>query len=390
MYPSRVIERTRYIRQIRELHRTFPVVGLLGVRQVGKTTLARALAKSSPPENRFDLEDARSVARLADPMLALEPLRGLVVLDEIQLRPELFPTLRVLCDRPRRPARFLVLGSAAPDLLRQSAESLAGRIAYVEMDGFDIDELGSLQWTTLWRRGGLPRSFLARSEEESLTWRSELVRTYLERELPDLGVGIPPGTIRRFWTMLAHYHGQTWNGAELARAFGISEKSVVRYLDVLCGTFLAWRLRPFHANLKKREVRSPKVYLRDSGLLHVLLGIPTQADLLGHPKVGASFEGFAIRQIASRIGARQEECFSWGVHGGPSLDLLVVHGRARRGFEIKLTSAPSITPAMQIAMDELGLETLDVVHAGDATFPLAKNIRALAIADIWTKLAPLP
>jgi predicted AAA+ superfamily ATPase len=385
-----VIFRARSIARVRELHRTFPVVAILGVRQVGKTTLARTLAGSrAPPENRFDLEDPRSVARLADPMIALDPLRGLVVLDEIQLRPELFPALRVLADRPRRPARFLVLGSASPDLLRQSAESLAGRIAYVELDGFAIDEVGSDRWEALWRRGGLPRSFLARTEAESVTWRHELVRTYLERELPDLGVGIPPGTVRRFWTMLAHYHGQTWNGAELSRSFGVSEKTVVRYLDVLCSTLLARRLRPFHANLEKREVKSPKVYLSDTGILHALLGIRAHEDLLGHPKVGASFEGFAIREVVARLGARSEEAYSWGVHAGPSLDLLVVRGKERRGFEIKFTSAPSVTSSMRAAISELGLDTLDVVHAGDRTFPLATDVRALSIRDVWTKLAPL-
>ncbi len=389
MYPGDMIRRTRNLSRLRRLLRNFPVVGILGPRQVGKTTLARALTGRQSPANHFDLEDARSVARLADPMLALEPLRGLVVLDEIQLRPDLFTALRVLCDRARRPARFLVLGSAAPSLLQQSAESLAGRIAYVELDGFDLDEVGAAASEILWRRGGFPRSFLARDEGESLAWRHALVRTYLERELPDLGVGVLPGTARRFWTMLAHYHGQTWNGAELARALGVSESTVARYLDLLCGMFLAWRLRPFHANLMKREVRSPKVYVRDTGLLHALLGIPTQADLLGHPKVGASFEGFAIGQVIARLGAALDECFCWGVHAGASLDLLVVRGSQRRGFEIKLTSAPTITASMRTAMADLGLASLDVVHAGSETFPLAANIRALSIAHLWTQLTPL-
>jgi uncharacterized protein len=385
-----VLARPRHLAELRRLFRTFPVVGILGARQVGKTTLARALAgPRQPAENRFDLEDARAVARLADPMLALEPLRGLVVLDEIQLRPDVFPALRVLCDRPRRPARFLVLGSATPTLLRQSAQSLAGRIAYVELDGFDVDEVGAAAWERLWLRGGFPRSFLAPDDATSLTWRTALVRTYLERELPDLGLEIPPGTVRRFWSMLAHYHGQTWNGAELARALAVSEKTILRYLDLLCGLFLAWRLKPYHASTAKREVRSPKVFLRDTGLLHAQLGIATSADLLGHPKAGASFEGFAVRQVAARLGASQEECFSWGVHAGPSLDLLVVRGRRRLGFEMKLTTAPEVTRNMRTAMSDLGLERLDVVHAGEQTFPLQPGIRALSVRDVWKRLAPL-
>lgn len=385
-----VISRPTILRRIRELHATFPVVGLLGVRQVGKTTLARTYAgASTPASNRFDLEDARDLARLDDPFRALEPLRGIVVLDEIQRRPDLFPALRVLADRPRRPARFLVLGSASPALLRQSAESLAGRIAYLELDGLSIDEVGADAWERLWLRGGLPRSFLARSDAASVLWREELVRTYLERELPELDIGIPPGTVRRFWTMLAHYHGQTWNGAELARAFAVSEKTVARYLDVLCSTFLARRLRPWHENPGKREVKSPKVFLGDTGILHVLLGIRNSLDLDRHPKVGASFEGFAIRQIADRLGARPEECFSWGVHAGPSIDLLVVRGRERRGFEVKLTSAPTVTASMRSAREALRLDTLDVVTAADRTFPLADDVRALSIRDVATKLEPL-
>jgi len=244
-------------------------------------------------------------------------------------------------------------------------------------------------WRRLWLRGGLPRSFLARSDAESLTWRRELVRTYLERELPDLGIGVAPGTIRRFWSMRAHDHGQTWNGAELTRSLGVIEATIGRYLDLLCRTFLALRLRPWHANPRKREVRSPKVYLRDTGILHAMLGVQTEVELFGHPKVGASFEGFAIHQVAARLGARPDACHAWGVHGGATLDLLVVRGNVRRGFEIKLSSAPSITGSMRSAMEVLELDALDVVHAGATTFPLAPDVRALSIDDVWRQLAPL-
>ena len=385
-----MIARPRSLQRVRELHRTFPVVALLGMRQVGKTTLARALAGGgTPSENVFDLEDDNDLARLNDPMMALAPLRGLVVLDEIQRRPELFPTLRVLADRPRRPARFLVLGSASPALLRQSSETLAGRVAFLELPGLNVDEVGRDTWERLWRRGGLPRSFLSHNETESMTWRRQLVRTYLERELPDLGIAIPPGTIRRFWTMLSHYHGQTWNAAELARAFGVAEHTVRGYLDVLCSTFLARRLRPYATNLGKREVKAPKVYISDSGILHALLNLTSREDLLGHPKVGASFEGFAVGELAARLGAHEDESFFWGVHSGAELDLLVVRGRERRGFEIKFTQSPRPTPSMRSAMSSLDLTTLDVVHAGPQTFPMAEGIRALSIRDVWTRLDPL-
>jgi predicted AAA+ superfamily ATPase len=386
-----LIDRSALVARIRDLHRTYPVVALLGVRQVGKTTLAAIYAKRfKGPTCRFDLEDARDLRQLDDPYLALEPRRGLIVLDEIQRSPDLFPALRVLSDRAERPARFLVLGSASPTLLRQSSESLAGRVAFVELPGFSIAETGVDRWERLWLRGGMPRSFLARTERESFDWRRNMVETYLERELPALDVSIAPPTIRRFWTMLAHYHGQTWNGAELARSFGVSEKTVKSYLDLLCATYLAQRLTPWHANPGKREVKSPKVFLTDSGIVHALLGVASADELLGHPKAGASFEGFAIRQITDRLGARPEECHSWGIHGGSSLDLLVVRGRRRLGFEMKLNSAPDYTTSARHAKELLRLDSLDIVHAGDRTWPVADGVRALSIRDIWTSLAPIP
>lgn len=385
-----VIRRERHIRSIQNLFRTFPVVALLGARQVGKTTLARALADSETEDcHVFDLERQQDVARLQQPELALAPLRGLVVLDEIQRRPDLFPALRVLADRPDRPARFLVLGSASPGLLRQSSETLAGRIAYHDLPGFDLAETGADRWEQLWLRGCFPRSFLADDAAASVRWRREFVRTYLEQELPDLGIQIPPGTIRRFWTMLAHYHGQHWNAAELGRAFGVSEKTVRNYLDLLCATFLAIRLRPFHVNLQKREVKAPKVYVADSGVLHTLLDLETRDEVLSHPKVGASFEGFAIGQVCRQLHATDTECYFWGVHTGAELDLLVVRGQRRLGFEIKFTEAPEVTPAMRSALATLGLERLDVVYPGRATFPLGDRMRAVGIADLQSAVEPL-
>jgi hypothetical protein len=315
-------------------------------------------------------------------MLALEDLTGTVVLDEIQRLPEVFPVLRVLADRPRRPARFLVLGSASPELLDQSSESLAGRIAYLELTGFQPAEVGVKLVDRLWLRGGFPRSFLARSDEASFTWREEFVRTFLERDLPQFQVKVPAATMRRFWTMLAHYHGQIWNASELARSLGQSDPMVRRYLDVLASTLVVRVLQPYHANLKKRQVKSPKVYIADSGLLHVLLGLPTTDDLRGHARAGASFEGFAMTAVIEAMDARPHECFFWGTYSGAELDLLVQRGDRRIGVEFKLSSAPELTPSMRIALADLGLRHLWVVHAGKDVIRLAPDVTALPLAQV--------
>jgi predicted AAA+ superfamily ATPase len=384
------IARAWHRERVRQLLSRAPVVGILGARQVGKTTLARDLRRSwRGPAVSFDLEDPAAAARLADPALGLAPLRGLVVLDEIQRRPDLFPILRVLADRPRRPARFLVLGSATPDLLQQSSESLAGRLAFHEMGGLSLGEVGAARLDRLWLRGGFPRSFLTRSVSASFGWRLDFIRTFLERDIPQLGVSIPSGTLWRFWSMLAHYHGQVWNASEFARSFGVADMTVRRYLDLLAATFVVRVLQPWHENLRKRQVKSPKVYLADSGLLHALLNLRGQDDLEAHPKVGASWEGFAIAAIVDRLRAGWRECFFWATHAGAELDLLVVRGRTRLGFEIKRTVAPAVTPSMRAALADLRLARLDVVHAGDQTFPLAPRIRALALSRLLRDLAPL-
>ena len=364
----------------------FPVVGIIGARQAGKTTLARAIAKRQlGPVTHFDLEDPADLARLADPRLALGDLRGLVILDEIQRRPEIFPTLRVLADRRPRRVRFLVLGSASPDLLRQGSESLAGRIHYHELKGLSLSDVGRTRLKRLWLRGGFPRSFLAKSETESVAWRRALIRTFLERDLPQLGVQIPAETLRRFWTMVAHVHGQTWNASEFGRAFGMADTTVRRYLDLLTATFLVRQLQPFHENLAKRQVQAPKLYVSDRGLLHSLLGLHDERDLEGHPKVGASWEGFALDEVVRLMGARAEDCYFWATHAGAELDLLIVRGRRRWGFEVKKTSAPSLTRSMHIAMKDLRLDRLDVIHAGRDSFALAPKVRAVALADVAAK-----
>ena len=376
--------------RLRRLLRSHPVVGILGPRQVGKTTLARDLVQRSGFKTTvFDLEDPADVARLADARLALEPLRGIVVIDEIQRRPDLFPLLRVLADRPRHPARFLVLGSASPELLRQSSESLAGRIAYHELGGFSLEDVGSRQSDRLWLRGGFPRSFLARSERESDEWRRSFVRSFVERDLPQLGVTIPAATLERFWAMLAHYHAQVWNASEFARSFGVSDTTVRRYLDLLSATFVVRVLLPWSENLGKRQLRSPKVYLADSGVLHALLGIRESRDLERHPKLGASWEGFALETVVRRLGVDRRECYFWGTHAGAELDLLVVRGRRRWGFEFKRTSAPVVTRSMRVALEDLRLQRLDVVHGGPHSFQLAPRIRAVAFTRLLDDLAPL-
>lgn len=379
-----MILRSRHLEQLARQLREFPVAALLGPRQVGKTTLSRQLAAGwNGPVHHFDLEDPDDQARLGDASFVLRPLAGLVVLDEIQTRPDLFPLLRVLADRPDMPARFLILGSAAPELLRRTAETLAGRVAFHELDGLALDELGAERTETRWLRGGFPRALLAGSPAASRQWREAFIRTYLERDLPQLGINLPALTLRRFWTMLGHYHGQTWNGAELARALGVSDKTVSRYLDILEGTFMSWRLRPWHTNLGKREIKAPKVYLADTGILHSLLGIQTQHDLLAHPKCGASWEGFAIHEILRRSGAGRDEAFFWGVHTGAELDLLIVRDGRRLGFEVKLTRSPRVTPSMRSACEVLGLDHLYVVCHGDGPpWPLAEGISAVPLSAL--------
>src|SRR6267154_2666179 len=312
-----MIDRDLHVQRIIGLLKRFPVVALLGARQVGKTTLAGLIAPSvSDHSTRFDLENPADVARLADPMLALQGLKGIVVLDEVQRRPELFPVLRVLADRKPVRARFLVLGSAAPDLLRQSSESLAGRIAYYELPGLALREIGVDRADRLWMRGGFPKSFLAHSDRESLEWRQSFIRTFLERDLPALGVNVASDTMRRFWLMLAHYHAQLWNASELGRSFGVADTTVRSYLDKLTDALVVRQLKPWHENLSKRQVKAPKIFIRDSGLLHALLNLAAQRDLEGHPKLGASWEGFVIDQIVQQLGVNPDETFHWRTHQG--------------------------------------------------------------------------
>jgi len=382
-----VIERHRQQKRLEMLLARNPVVAIIGARQVGKTTLARALIKSlGKPATVFDLERGQDLARLEDPELALRDLRGIVVLDEIQRRPEIFPTLRVLADRPRCASRFLVLGSASPDLLRQSSESLAGRIAYHELSGLSLDEVGSGNLDRLWLRGGFPRSYTPRSHSESADWRRDFVQTFLERDIPQLGISIPARTLERFWAMLAHYHGNVWNASEFARSFGVSHHVTRRYLDALEATFMVRVLQPWAANIRKRQVRSPKVYLRDSGILHSFLDIVTMQGLERHPRIGASWEGFLLEAVIRQLGARPRDCYFWATHTGAELDLMITNRERRYGFEIKRTTSPKITPSMRSAIEDLRLTRLDVIHAGTETFPLSRRIRAVAAVRLLADL----
>lgn len=373
-----MIRRKDYSARVRQALARNPVVALLGPRQCGKTTLARQVLGAR--DAYFDLENPADAARLAAPLMALEQRSGLVVLDEIQRRPDLLEILRVLVDRPGYRGRFLVLGSAAPRLMKGVAETLAGRVAFVDLSGFDLRETGAAAFRTLWLRGGFPRAYLAANDAASLTWRNDFIRTFLERDIPQLGITIPAETLRRFWTMVAHYHGQTWNAAEFARSLGSAEATARRYLDILSGAYLVRQLQPWHVNLKKRQLKSPKVYVRDSGLLHALLTLGDEPALLGHTKLGASWEGFVIEQILACYPSRDVYC--WATYAGAELDLLLCRGGQRYGFEIKYTDAPGVTKSMRIAQCDLNLDRLFIVHPGTASFPLDKGIEALALSDL--------
>ncbi|MBI2494756.1 MAG: ATP-binding protein [Candidatus Rokubacteria bacterium] len=374
-----MVQRPRGLAEIRAALKRSRVTALIGPRQSGKTTLARQIVAPDSPAY-FDLEDPRSLARLAEPMTALAPLRGVVVIDEIQRRPDLFPTLRVLADRRPPPARFLILGSASPDLLRQSSETLAGRLETITLSGFGLNELGAAALRRHWRRGGFPPAYLARSEQASFVWRQQFIHTYLERDLPQLGITIPAPTLLRFWTMLAHYHGGIWNAAEAARSLGSTEPTARRYLDLLAGLFMVRQLQPWHENLKKRQVKAPKVYVRDSGLLHALLGLASEREILSHPKVGASWEGYAIEETLRVV--RPEAAYFWATHTGAELDLFLLKGGRRYGVEVKFQDAPRLTASMRIALADLRLEHLTVLYPGDLRYDLDRRVTVVPLAQL--------
>ena len=378
-----LIPRTYHVSQIMSRMEQNPVVAIIGARQVGKTTITHEIATLiKMPIHRFDLEDPEDLARLNEPKLALKDLTGLVIIDEIQRKPELFPLLRVLADRDDKAAQFLILGSASPKLLKQSSESLAGRISYYSLNGFAVDEIDSKDELKLWIRGGFPRSYLASSEKESFAWRKDFIRTFLERDIPQLGFHIPAMTLHRFWNMLAHYHGQIWNGSELGRAFGMSHASVKRYVDLLTDALVVWQLKPWYQNMSKRQVKAPKVYIRDSGILHGLLGIESFLALEKHPKIGASWEGFVLSELLHQLKVEPSEAYFWATHAGAELDLLVFINGQPIGFEIKRTTSPKMTPSINNSLIDLKLDRLFVIHAGDHEFQIHEKVNAIPMASI--------
>ena len=372
----------------RVLGRSRAVV-LTGPRQSGKTTLAQSILDRSSP-NYFDLENPLDLTRLEQPMDTLSRLEGLVVIDEVQRRLGLFPALRVLIDRSGSPGQYLLLGSASPALLRQAGESLLGRVETIEVGGFDLHEVcraargySSNAATKLWVRGGFPRSYLAGSDEDSMAWRRNAIASHVELDLPQFGVNAAAPAMLRFWRMLAHYHGQIWTAADPARSLGVSEPTVRRYLDTLTQTLMVRQLQPWHANLGKRQVKSPKIFFRDTGLLHALMDVTTLAQLLAHPRCGASWEGFALEQVL-RL-AKPDEAYFWATHQGAELDLLMLRGSQRVGVEFKRADAPHVTRSMKIAMEDLRIDTLYVVYPGEHRFNLAPGVEAV---PLWAVLPP--
>ncbi len=374
-----MIYRPHYLKSIRSGLKHSPISAILGPRQCGKTTIAGVIAKEIKTEY-FDLEDPVDLTRLENPMFTLEGIDGLVIIDEIQRKPDLFPVLRVLVDRNREKTKYLILGSASPHLVKNVSESLAGRVAFIEMDGFDIREISGDNLNKLWIRGGFPNSYLSKTDAASFRWRNDFIKTFLERDIPQLGISIPAMTIRRFWTMTAHFHGQIWNAAEFARSLGSSEGTARRYLDILSGAYVVRQLQPWFENIKKRQIKSPKIYIRDSGMLHALLSINSSKNLFQHHKYGASWEGFALEQVLKVTGA--ENFYFWGTHGGAELDLLLFKSGKRFGFEFKCNDAPRMTKSIKIAQQDLNLEKVFIIYPGIKSYPLDHNSFVIPLKDI--------
>lgn len=377
------IQRTPEIELLNKRFRDNPVVAILGARQCGKTTLARQFSAQWPKAATFfDLENPLDLQRLEEPLLTLEHLEGLVVLDEIQRAPDLFPVLRVLADRPQKKAKFLILGSASRDLIRQSSESLAGRISYLELGGFTLDLVGVTKKERLWIRGAFPRSFLASSEMASYQWRLDFISTFLERDIPQLGFNIPAKSLGRFWHMLAHYHGQIFNASEIGKSLGVSDHTAQRYLDLLSGTFMVRQLRSWNYNTKKRLIKRPKIYFRDTGILHALFALSNKKEVFLHPKLGASWEGFALEETIKAIQLKEDESFFWGIHAAAEIDLVFQKKGGLYGVEVKYAQAPGLSSSMRMACAELALKHLWIIYPGKEAYPLEKNVTVIPLTQV--------
>jgi hypothetical protein len=380
------MDRKTFIERVSIAFQVHPIVAILGPRQCGKTTLARMYAKEKgalPQENYFDLEDLNDLERLKTPQSTFSLLKGLIIIDEVQRKPELFQTLRVFADKPGNDQKFLILGSSSKELLKQSSESLAGRIAYVELTPFSYEETKELEKT--WFRGGFPRSFLANNDEESILWRKSYIKTFVEQDIPNFGFQIPPPQLRRFWMMLAHYHGNIFNASEIGKSLQLSYKTIQNYTDILTSTFMVRQLQPWFENISKRQVKSPKIYFRDSGLFHILLGLEQHSSLLTHPKLGASWEGFALEETIRHHKVDPIDCYFWSTHSQAELDLLIFKNEKRLGFEFKYTDSPKITKSMAIALEDLKLDELVLVYPGTKSFPLSKNIRVEGLENYFLR-----
>ncbi len=376
------MKRPHFFNLVQRYLKSHPIVAILGPRQCGKTTLAREYCESIsafPKSNYFDLESPVDLERLKNPMLTLQNLSGLIVIDEVQRFPDLFTILRVLVDNKKLNQEYLILGSASKELLKQSSESLAGRISYLELTPFNLEEASDLK--RLWLYGGFPKSYLAKSDEESFDWRSFYIRTLLEQDIPNLGIQIPPETLQRFWSMLAHYHGNIFNASELGRSFGASDATVRKYLDILTGTFMIRQLQPWHVNLKKRQVKAPKIYFRDSGLLHSLLRIKDKEELFCHPKLGASWEGFALEEVVRSQKSIHQDCYFWSTYGGAEIDLVLPLKDGPIGIEFKYSDAPKLTKSMQIALKDLNLKHLYVIYPGEVDYPLSEKVTVKSLSS---------
>lgn len=381
-----LLKRNKALDLLKEKLAYSPAVAILGPRQCGKTTLVKQFIKTIPNKeiNFFDLEDPRDLARLENPILSLEDLSGYVVIDEIQRKPELFPILRVLIDKQKNNTKYILLGSASRDILESSSETLAGRISYLELEGFGIDVIKKSETNKLWLRGGFPRSFLAASDSESFAWREDFISTFLERDVPNLGIRVPATTLRRFWTMLAHYHGEILNYSDLASSFGVADTTIRHYIDILVSTFLIRELKPWHQNTKKRLVKRPKIYFRDSGLFHSLSFIKSNRDLQLHPKLGQSWEAFAIEQSIYSLNLKQEEAFFWKLHSGAEMDLVFERKGSLYGVEVKYNDAPTMTKSIASAIEELDLEQVWIVYPGSKNYRIHEKVEVISINQIHT------